>query len=857
MNRFSRLSFRSAAKIAWREGRSSAAKFTFVMLAVAIGVGSLSGVRGFSRAFHNLLLREARTLLAADLSVRTFLAPTPTQIAVMQGLEKDGVEYTQVTDTVSMTSTSPDNPPLLVSVKAVDPRKYPFYGTVTLDPAQPLGRALTPDTAVVSDDLLMRLDAHVGDTLRLGGRPFRIAAVIVQEPDKLVSSYNVGPGLIITRQGLARAQLILPGSRAAERFLFRIPPSVNLEDVRATLKKAFPEALIADSSEAHPIVQDGLDDATTFLSLISLISMIVGALGVATAINAHLQQRLDTIAVMKCLGARSSEIMRIYVLQTVALGLGGGILGMFLGWIGEEFFPLLIAKYFPMRPEITLDLAAAAQAIGIGILTTLLFTIPPLLNIRRVRPSLIFRREMAESRPDWPERVRRAVPSLLAGLAIVVAVGGIAASLTVRHGANRVRVGEYFVGGVVVGLASLAVVAWLLLRILRLMSRRWTHLPAVVRHGVANIYRPGNHAQAALVALGVGVMFTMAVYFIQSGLIADMLHRAPPGMPNVFLLDIPATDQAALLNLLEAQKGLQRPPEMMGTVPARLVSVDGRSVMDLPLKGFERRLRRTRQVAEEDTKPAYVDLVRGRWWSAADRSGPQVCLAEEAARALHAGPGAVLAWAVADRTVTATVDCIMRVDSVHLIGRLDFVFSRGALGNAPMVYYGSVRLDPKFVAPLQMAVFRRFPTVTVVDVADVIRIVQGVVDQISTVVRFISAFAILAGLIILAASVAGTRFRRVREVVILKTLGATRAKVAGIFSMEFLILGAVAGVMGSGLANGFSALVLKRLLKADVHFDPVSSAIAVLATALVANAAGWLASFRILGQKPLEVLREE
>lgn len=849
-------SVRTAAKIAWREGRASAVKFTFVMAAVAIGVGSLSGVRGFSRAFHNLLLREARTLLAGDLSVRTFLMPTPEQTATMDDLAKKGIDRTWITDTISMTSSALDKPPLLVSVKAVDPAKYPFYGALELDPPEPLKTALTKDSAVVSDDVLMRLDLKTGDSIRLGGQPFRIAAVITQEPDKMVSSFNIGPRVMISREGLERAQLIMPGSRAAERFLFRIPPAVNLEDVRTTLKRAFPESLIADFRQVHPIVQDGLDSATTFLSLVSLISVIVGALGVATAINAHLQQRLDSIAIMKCLGARSSEIMRIYVLQTVALGLVGGIVGVFFGLIGEAVFPFLIAKYFPMRPAITLDLVPSMQAIGIGILTTLLFTVPPLLSIRRVRPSLIFRREMAESKPTWREWVRRSVPSVLAGVAIVLAIGAIAASLTTRRGANGVRIGEYFVMGVVVGLASLAVVAWALLRVLRLLSKRWLHLPAVIRHGVANIYRPGNHAQAALVALGVGVMFTMAIYFIQSGIVGDMLHRAPPGMPNVFLLDIPSKDHAGVMNLLQQQQGLQSPPEMMGTVPAKIVSVNGTSARELPLKGFERRFLSTRQVTSVGSRPAYVDVLQGSWWKA-NAPAPQVCASEDAAKTLHLGPGARLQWSVGGHEITTEVACVVRVDSIHLMGRLEFLFSQGSLDNAPMIYYGSARVDPKLVTPMQIAVFRRFPTITVVNVVDVIKIVQEVVDQISTVVRFISGFAILAGLIILASSVAGTRFRRVREVVILKTLGATRAKVAGIFSVEFLILGAVAGVMGSVLANGFAALVLNRLLKIEVHFDLVSSAIAVVATALVANLAGWLASFRILGQKPLEVLRDE
>ena len=209
------------------------------------------------------------------------------------------------------------------------------------------------------------------------------------------------------------------------------------------------------------------------------------------------------------------------------------------------------------------------------------------------------------------------------------------------------------------------------------------------------------------------------------------------------------------------------------------------------------------------------------------------------------------------RSIPARLACIVRIDSIHLMGRLDFLFDERTLRGLPVIYYGSVRVNPQDVAALQLAMYKRFPTVTVINVADVLRIIQEVVDQIAIEVRFISAFAILAGVIILASSVAGTRFRRIREVVILKTLGATRARIAAIFSVEFLILGATAGIMGSLLARAFGAIVIKRLLKADPHFEPMVYAIAIVASALLANAAGWLASFRILGQKPLQVLRDE
>ncbi|MGA2588605.1 MAG: FtsX-like permease family protein [Bryobacteraceae bacterium] len=845
-------------KIAWRDARSAPAKFLFVILAVAVGVGALTGVRSFSRAFHDLLLSQARTLMAADISVRVFAMPTPQQTAAIEDIDKRGVRRTEITETLTMANTAAVPEPVLVSVKAVDPAVYPFYGEVTLNPPGTLRAALDSRSAAVSDDLLMRLKARVGDNVRLGGQDFRIAAVLVSEPDRITGSLNVGPRVVISRDGLDRTGLIGIGSRAAQRYLFRLSPGgPDVQQVRNILKRAFPEGMIADYRETHPIITRGLERSTTFLSLISLIALIVGALGVATAMHAHLQQKMDTIAILKCLGARSGQVLRIYLAQTLALGLAGGLLGVAFGTLVQRAFPALISRFFPIEPRMGLDLVPAAQGLAIGILTTLLFTLPPLLGIREIRPAVIFRREMSEARPDWLKRWSRSRGALLTAGAILVGIGLIAAWLAGTTLRDSLRIGAYFAGGLLVSLLAIAAVAWFLLRGLRLLLRGTGRaLPVVLRQGVANLYRPGNHAQTVLVTLGTGVMFTLTVYLVQHSMISEMMQNAPPGMPNVFLLDIPGGQRQALADLLRGQKGIEAPPEVVAAVQVRLVSVNGTPVEKLGLQEWGRRFLRSRSVTTSPARPRATEILSGAWWDE-HPSAPQVCASEEAARILHLKAGMMLEWSAWGKTLRTKLACIQRTDSVRMNARFEFIFSPGSLDGFPAIYYGSLRVKPRDVAAVQRAVYEKMPTITVINMADVLEIVQQVVDQIALVVRFVSAFTIVAGAIILASSVAGTRFRRIREVVILKTLGATRRRVAGIFSMEFLVLGGAAGLLGSALATGFAALVVKRLLKADFHFDPAADLSAIALTALVANAAGWLASYRILGQKPLEVLRDE
>jgi putative ABC transport system permease protein len=846
----------TAAKIAWREARAARLKFVFVLFGVAAGVGALTGVRGFSAAFYEALDREARTLMAADLSIRQFQPPDEKQQAVLDRYAAEGSVVTLVTETVSMMSGGGSAPPVLVSVKAIDPALYPFYGTVRLEPPGTLAAVLTDSTIAVSEDLLIRLELQAGAAVKLGNEEFKVGAVVVTEPDRMTGSLNVGPRVMITREGLERAGLMTFGSRAAERYLLKTPPGLDLTKAKAELRKDFPEARVATANETHPAITRALERSTTFLSLVSLIALIVGALGVATAIHAHLQQRLDTIAIMKCIGARSSQIIRIYTLETAMLGLAGGLAGIVVGAGVQWVFPMLLSRYFEFEHGMGWSSAFALEGLGVGLLVTLLFTLPPLLSIRQVRPALIFRREMAEAKPEWRERVKRQAPAVLCGLLILAGLGGVAAWL-----AESLRMGVTFIGGLLASLLILGFVAWILLRFLRIfVTNRSFSLPITWRQGLANLYRPGNHAGAVLVSLGIGVMFTLTIYLIQKSLLSEVAGAAPPNAPNVFIINVTERERAGLQAILDGQPGLpvepKARPRLSPLVAARLTAINGTLPDRESLRGFNRRLLRTRQVTWLEEKPEDVQIRQGEWWAAGAEES-LLAVDEETARDLGVAPGDSVRWEVTGRQFDTRVAAVYRVQSVSPGGVPDFYFNRKALEGAPVQYLGTARIAPAQVPKLQREVFAKYPTITVVNVADVLVIVQEVVDQVSLVVRFISAFAILAGAIILASTVAGTRFRRMREAAVLKTIGARRRRLVGIFSVEFLVLGLVAGIMGSLLATGFTRLLLVRLLDAEFKFDVLPNVLTIVLTAVLAVATGWLASLRVLEQKPLEVLREE
>ncbi|MCC7157797.1 MAG: FtsX-like permease family protein [Bryobacterales bacterium] len=843
-------------RIAWREARASSLKFLVVIFGVAAGVGALTGVRGFSSAFQTKLLKEARTLMAADIMVRQFAVATPEQEATLKSYTDRGAKLTQIIETVSMLSPADGGDPVLVSVKAVDPNAYPFYGEVKLDPAIPLREALTPETIAISDDLVVRLDLKQGGRVRLGTAEFRIAAIVRTEPDRMTGSLNVGPRVMITGQGLERTGLMQFGSRASHRFLMKLPAQgIDVAEMRKTLNYAFPEGLVADYRETHPAITRALDRSTTFLSLVSLIALIVGSLGVATAVYSHIQQKLDTIAILKCLGARSSQVIVIFTVQTVCLGLAGGLAGLLVGVGVQRAFPYLISRYFQFSDTVPWSPSFAVEGLTAGLLVTLLFTLPTLLSVRRIRPLLILRRDMAEVKAPWPKRVRASVPSIVAGTLLLGGLAGLAGWL-----AESPRVGAIFVAGLAVALLLLAGVAWLLLRGLRILIRRAPRTwPVALRQGAANLYRPGNHAASVLVALGIGVMFTLTIYLIQKSLLAEVMSAAPPGMPNVFMINVTDAEKPGIEELLRAQPNLQSPPRVSPLVAARLVAVGGSRLSDLKLierRDPRRRFLRTQTVGWVDEMPREIVVRQGAWWPK-DKPGMFLSADENTAQILKLHPGQTLLWEASGREFEVKLTSIHRNQQVGMGPNAEFLFSRDALKDLPVQWFAALRIPGTQVAHLQREVYQKFPTVTVINAAEVLSIVQEIVDQVALMVRFISFFAIAAGVIILASTVAGTRMRRMREAAVLKTLGAGRSRLTGIFSCEFLILGAVAGLMGGLLATAFSRILLLRLLDAHFRFDWLPNLVAVVLTAALAVATGWLASLRVLSQKPLEVLREE
>ena len=866
------LSYSTAARIASRELRSSRGKFAFVILSVAIGVAALTGVRGFAASFRSMLLLRARSILAADLGARMTAQPTQAEQAALDKVAGAGTEQTEVVEMLSMASAPPSLDPLLVSLKAVDASRYPFYGDVVLQPAIPLSQALTANSVAVGTDLLLRLHLNVGDQIKLGDRLYRISATVLDEPDRLTGVFAAGPRVLLSERALADTGLLAQGSRATRRYLFKLATpqqgsarsDADVAAVKKQIEAALPEAQVNDYRDASTALSKGLDGATGLLSLMSLVALVLGAVGVAMAMRAHLAARMDSIAIMKALGASSAQITKIYVLQTLLLGLLGGLLGIGLGLLVQISFPLFLAKLLHITPAFHVDVRSMMVGLSTGLLSTLLFTLPPMLDIRGVRPLLVLRRNVeAEDDPFAARLVRKLQRSGVQFAAIVIillSLGGLAYWVS-----DSPKVGAIFTVGLALVLLVLLGMSALLLWLLKIfLQGTRLRLPSVLRHGLANLYRPGNPSAALLAALGLGVMQITAVYLTQRAVVGQVAVLAANNLPNMFLIDIAPREVDGLRTLLMQQPGVRGTPELLPVVSGRVTALNGTPIAKLKDEHLPRRSLNSVSLTSPptaDQPPPGDKVVEGKWWTAQQAADavahPLVALGQRSAQRLHVHVGDTITLSVQDTEITATVAALVEANEQHAYSRAEYIVPPAVLAGYPAVWYGGVHCDPAATAQLERLLYQHYPTVTVVNVAQTLETVRQVVLQITRVIQFLASFSIFAGVVILASAIAGTRYRRIREVVVLKTLGATRPRIAAIFSVEFAVLGLVAGVVGVVFANLLARIVLTRALKFDYQFAGGISVAALACTAALTVVAGWLASHRVLGQKPLEVLREE
>jgi putative ABC transport system permease protein len=676
--------------------------------------------------------------------------------------------------------------------------------------------------------------------------------VITREPDRVAGAFSLGPRLMISQAALAASGLIQPGSRVRYRHLLKLPeglPAVALvRELEAAL--AAEGAQVSAYDDAQPRLRRFIDNLTTYLGLVGLISLLIGGIGVANSVQAFLKQKLETIAMLKCLGADGRMVLSIYLLQTLLLGGLGSLAGVALGVGVQWTLPSALSFLVPVE----IDRSAAPllppplpmiRGVVMGVLTALLFSLWPLLAVRQIPPARLLRREV----DDEGMRSGGRRPWLTAALI----VAGLA--LLALWQIGRLDLGATVIGLLAASLLALWAIALVTMRVVRTLPRARS---LAVRQGLANLHRPGSRAMTAILSVGVGVTVILAIALIEASLLRQVDEHLPSEAPSLFFIDLQHDQREPFAQLL-AGRGL-----VAGLTPivrGRLTAIGDRQVAQMKLEGrsdgwyFQREY----VVTMQPELPKGNRLVGGAWWGAAPGgpAGPLISVEQEAARHLGVGVGSRLTFDMQGQPVTATVASLREVYWGSLTTNFFIIFSPGALEGLPLTYIATARTTPAEDLPLQRAVVAAFPNITAINIRHVLEAVGAILERIALVVRIMALFTIVTGLLVLAGAIATTRYRRLREAVILKTLGATRAVIARIFAVEYLVLGAVAGLIGVIMAALLSFILLTYFMNVPWQPEPATLAAGLLASALLTVLTGFLATARLLGRKPLAVLRQE
>jgi putative ABC transport system permease protein len=884
-------------KMAWRETRAAWRHFLYFLVCIAVGVGALVGVSLFGTNVERAVTKEARGLLGGDLEIRLSRPISSKGQAVMDSLRERGIATTHVSELVAMAAKTEQSAvsgqaTQIVELKAVEPQ-YPFYGALRIEPSGNLTDLLRFDArwcpgrtcfgVVVQESLLIRMGLAVGDRLKIGQGLFVITGVVRTEPDRMANAFSLGPRVLMSQEGLRTAELIKLGSRIRERYLLKIPaamtPEPLLYELRGRLVSESPRVSVY--RDAQPQLKLFFEQLTRYLGLIGLTALFVGGLGVGTSIHAFIREKLVTIAILKTVGADSATVISTYVLQALFLGLAGSVIGLVIGILLQQGLPWVIAGLLASDLLDQLGFAAdvtsaslipLGKGLALGLLSTLLFALWPLLTIRDIKPAMIFRRDVVPlASAKSPDTVRwwkrwKTIDQVRGFTSIGI---GFGLAMLSMWQAGSWKVGLLFIGAFLAAVLLLGASAWMVI----LLLKRWPRPESLtVRQALGNIVRPGSQAVSITIAIGIGVMVVVTVSLVERSLLRQVGDNRPTNAPTFFFIDIQPDQTEGFTRLLQQRSG-DLTPQLTPLVRSRLSAING-----LPIK-----LEATSEEEEQKEKaigkgqrrktwyftreyvltflqdlPKDNEVVKGEWWKPGQVfTKPLVSIEEDAAKQLGLTVGDEVEFDIQGAAITGEVSSIRKVEWGNFSTNFYMIFSPGALDGAPLTYVATVRVAASEEVALQQAVVASFPNVTAINIGDVLDSFARVLDRLSLAIRAVALFCVVSGGLVMAAALAATRYRRLYESVILKAVGATRGVIARSFAVEYALLGAVGGLLGCGLASALSWAVLATVFDLSWSLQSPVLIVGVLTTIALTVLVGFLSTYRILGQPPLSVLRHE
>jgi len=835
--------------MAWMDSRTYRKRLFLYISAIILGVAALVAIRSFGDSMKTAIDQQSKSLLGADLSIESRQPFTKKEKAVFDSL---GGEQSQEVRFASMALFPKNNGTRLAQVRALQ-GSYPYYGSFITEPSHADTLLYHHQDALVDQSLMIQYDVSVGDSVHIGDLSFKIAGKLKQVSGEAGAVTLVGPRIYIPLRYLKKTELIQRGSRAHYRVYFHFKKSRNItklvSDIHPFIQKHHLELDTVQKRKAS--LGRTMDNLYQFLSLVGFIALLLGAIGVASSIHVYIKQKINNIAVLRCLGAKIRTTFAIYMIQATVTGFIGALIGALLGIGIQALLPTVLKDFLPVSIGFAIYWQTVLEGMFIALGFTMLFALLPLLSIRQVSPLVALR--YFYTKDDQHQKIDYL--KVIIFILILTAVVLFAITQT-----SHLAVGLGFAAALLVGFLLLTGVAKLLMFLTKkFFPSNWSY---TWRQGLANLFRPNNQTLVLMVSIGLGTFLIMTLYITQHVLLTQASLAGGKNQPNMVLFDIQSNQVQGVSDIVKSKNlpVLQQVP----IVTTRLASVRGRSIKSL-LADSTHEI--PRWVLEHEYRVTYRDslvgtekLLKGKLQKRANgiHSSIKVSLAKRMADNLHAQIGDTLVFNVQGIPVTTTVGSIREVDWQRVQPNFFVVFPDNVLEKAPQFHVIVTRVtNDQVSANLQQTVIKKYPNISIIDLNLILKTINSILSKISFAIQFMALFSIFTGLIVLIGSIITSRYQRVKESVLLRTMGASKNQILKIMSIEYFFLGLFAALTGIILSIAGSWALFRWVFDLTYHLQWLPLIIAILIVTALTVTIGLLNSRGIHNRPPLEILRLE
>ncbi|WP_198170209.1 ABC transporter permease [Mucilaginibacter arboris] len=833
-------------QMAWRDSRKNRSRLFLFISSIVLGIASLVAIYSFGFNLRQDIDQQAAELVGADMVI-SGNKPVSPQIQTL--IDSLGDRKSTQRSFVSMVQFTKNQGTRLVEVRALE-GAFPYYGSIETTPVSAAATFRKNKQVLADRNLMLQFNAHPGDSLKIGNVTFAIAGILDKAPGQTSLSASVAPVVYMPLVYLQQTGLMQRGSRISYSYYIKYDRQENIEKLTNKIEPRLDKEDLNLQTVASQKEQTSrsFEDLTRFLALVGFVALLLGCIGVASSIHIYVREKLQAIAIMRCLGVKSSEAFLIYLIQIVVIGFIGSVIGAALGTIVQQLLPVAFKDFLPIAITVDISWASIGTGILLGVVISLLFALLPLVSIRNISP-------LNTLRLSFEEATAKRDP--LKWLVYLLILAFILAFTYLQL--NNIKQAVAFTGFVLLAFFVLTGVATLIMWLIKkFLPFSWSYL---FRQGFANLYRPNNQTIILLVSIGLGTAFISTLFFIQSILLSRINLSSGGNQPNLILFDIQTNQQQQVVNLTKSQH-----LPVFGMVPIvtiRLEELNGKTgavykkdtSLHIPRQVFSREYR----VTYRDTLVSSEKITAGNWIGKAGANEVvPISVEEKFADHNHLKIGDKMLFNVQGVNMETKITSFRKVNWNRIQTNFLVLFPKGVLEQAPQYFVFTTHVPSASAsAKYQQAIVRQFPNISVIDLALVLKLLDDILGKISFVIRFMAGFSIVTGLIVLVASVLISKYQRIQESVLLRTLGASKRQILIITGLEYFFLGAIAALTGILISVPGSWALAKYSF--DTPFSPPLLPVLILffVVALITVFIGLFNSRGILNKPPLEVLRSE